>query len=107
MVSAAARCGGSELTEVRTVIYSLDEWLDAGKPLDVIINGDCLEVLPHIEDKSIDLVLTDPPYNIKIDDWDNIKHYEEFIRNISRESHRVLKRNGTLYFWGDFSRIFK
>ena len=29
-----------------------------------IIQGDCLEVMKEIEDKSIDLVLTDPPYNI-------------------------------------------
>jgi site-specific DNA-methyltransferase (adenine-specific) len=44
--------------------YTLDEWLDAGKPLDSIICGDCLDVLPHIEDGSVDLVLTDPPYGI-------------------------------------------
>ena len=30
----------------------------------VIYYGDCLEILPLIPDKSIDLVLTDPPYGI-------------------------------------------
>ena len=30
-----------------------------------IIHGDCREVLPLIPDKSIDLVLTDPPYNAR------------------------------------------
>lgn len=30
-----------------------------------IYRGDCLEVLPQLEDKSIDLVLTDPPYNFE------------------------------------------
>jgi DNA modification methylase len=33
-------------------------------PLDTIIQGDCLEVMKEIPDKSIDLVLTDPPYGI-------------------------------------------
>lgn len=29
-----------------------------------IVNGDCLDYLGQIPDKSIDLILTDPPYNI-------------------------------------------
>jgi len=32
-----------------------------------IITGDCLEVMKGIPDNSIDLVLTDPPYNIAAD----------------------------------------
>jgi site-specific DNA-methyltransferase (adenine-specific) len=31
-----------------------------------IICGDCLEVMKEIPDKSIDLVLTDPPYGLNI-----------------------------------------
>lgn len=30
-----------------------------------IIQGDCLEVMKKMPDKSVDLVLTDPPYGIK------------------------------------------
>ena len=30
----------------------------------ILINGDCLEVAEQIADNSVDLVLTDPPYNI-------------------------------------------
>lgn len=32
-----------------------------------LYNGDCLEVLANIADNSIDLILTDPPYNIARD----------------------------------------
>ena len=32
-----------------------------------IYNADCHDILPLIPDKSIDLVLTDPPYNVGID----------------------------------------
>ena len=37
--------------------YYRDEWV-------YIIHGDCREILPSIPDKSIDLVLTDPPYGV-------------------------------------------
>lgn len=37
------------------------------KYLNKIIHGDCLEVMKELPDKSIDLVLTDPPYGIGID----------------------------------------
>ena len=29
-----------------------------------VVNGDCLDYLGQIPDNSIDLILTDPPYNI-------------------------------------------
>ncbi len=31
----------------------------------IVLNGDCLEIMPLIKEKSIDLVLTDPPYLIE------------------------------------------
>jgi len=32
----------------------------------VIYHGDCLEILPELPDKSVDLVLTDPPYGVDV-----------------------------------------
>ena len=32
-----------------------------------LYQGDCLEVMKNIPDRSVDLVLTDPPYNIARD----------------------------------------
>jgi len=32
--------------------------------IDKILLGDCLEILKEIPDNSIDLIFTDPPYNI-------------------------------------------
>lgn len=29
-----------------------------------LMNGDCLELMKQIPDGSVDLILTDPPYNI-------------------------------------------
>ena len=38
--------------------------------LDRIILGDAFELLKEIEDESVDLLLSDIPYGINIDDWD-------------------------------------
>ena len=34
------------------------------KYINQIINADCLDILKQLPDKSIDLVLTDPPYGV-------------------------------------------
>ena len=43
----------------------------SNKHVSTLIHGDCLTELQKIADKSVDLVLIDPPYNIGKDDWDN------------------------------------
>lgn len=64
-----------------------------------LLNGDCLELLKDIPDDSIDLVLTDPPYNIGKAEWDKIDKYIDFSMGWIKECHRVLKPNGVFYFW--------
>lgn len=68
-------------------------------------NMDCMEGMKEFPDKYFDLAIVDPPYNISIDDWDKIKEYESFIRSVVEQVDRVLKRTGTLYFFGDFTWI--
>lgn len=74
-----------------------------------IYNEDCLIKLKEIEDKSIDLVLIDPPYNIGKDKWDKWKTvdaYVEFMGQVFKECERVLKDNGSFYFFhNDFLQI--
>ena len=67
-----------------------------------LLNGDCLEIMRDIPDKSVDLVLTDPPYNIKLAEWDTWKTYDAYISfmlEVFKECERVLKDNGSLYFF--------
>ena len=46
-----------------------------------IMLGDCLEIMRDIEDKSIDLVLTDPPYGTTSNKWDiTVDFWHEFKR---------------------------
>lgn len=64
-----------------------------------LYNSDCLEVLKKIPDKSVDLVLTDPPYNIGKAEWDKIDHYIHWCMEWILECERVLTDTGSLYFW--------
>lgn len=38
--------------------------------LNTITTGDCLAYIPHLEDESIDCVVSDIPYGISLDQWD-------------------------------------
>jgi len=60
-----------------------------------VIQGDCLEVMKDIPDKSIDLVFTDPPFGITKDDWDKVPEKEYFD-----EMFRISKEQ--LFFGGQF-----
>ena len=74
-----------------------------------IINADCLDILKQLPDKCIDLVLTDPPYNIGIDGgkgWDNIKDYEVFIKQVFSEAQRVSKRQ-IFFFDYSYTKLFE
>jgi len=65
-------------------MYNIDEIKNK------IICGDCLEVMKEIPDKSIDMVLTSPPY-------DNLRTYKGYTFNfegIAQEIYRVLKDGG-------------
>lgn len=64
-----------------------------------LIQGDCLEVLPTLPEKSIDLILADPPYNIGKTEWDNIPDYINWSLKWLKECRRVLKDNGSLYLF--------
>jgi len=79
-----------------------------------IVCGDCLELLKEIPDKSIDLVLTDPPYNIGFipqrGTFDAIKNdnlnwekFGKFIQPILNNFYRILKDNSVAYIFTGFS----
>ena len=74
-----------------------------------LFKGDCLEKFKNIPDKSINLVLIDPPYNISKAEWDKWKTvdaYIEFMGQVFLECQRVLKDNGSFYFFhNDFLQI--
>lgn len=73
-----------------------------------LINGDCLEEMKKLENDSVNLILTDPPYNINHNnlEWDKVDNYIDFMISVFKEGYRVLKKNGSLYFFhNDFKQI--
>lgn len=69
-----------------------------------IICGDCVKELKNIPDEGIDLIITDPPFNIgkKYNSFIDRKSKEEYIKwciNWLLECIRVLKRGGALYLF--------
>jgi len=91
-----------------------------------IVNGNSLEILKKIPDKTFDLVFADPPYNMQIGDklrrpndskvsgvddkWDqfkSFKHYDDFCKAWLIECKRILKDNGSIWVIGSYHNIFR
>ena len=51
---------------------------------------DCLEGLKKIPDNSVDLVVTDPPYNISIDTWDKFEA-KEYLKWCEKWIYEILR----------------
>jgi DNA modification methylase len=69
-----------------------------------ILCGDCLDLMKNIKSETVDLIVTDPPYNLCKDygnDSDKRSHdeYLIFTRQWLTEARRVLKKTGTLYLF--------
>ncbi len=93
---------------------------------DTILQGDCLEILKSIPDKSVDLIFADPPYNMQtegellrtdgssfsgVDDkWDkfnSLHDYDEFSKKWLSECRRILKDDGAIWVIGSFQNIYR
>ncbi|WP_050400409.1 DNA-methyltransferase [Bradyrhizobium embrapense] len=59
-----------------------------------VICGDCRDVLSDLEDESVDLVLTDPPYGATKLRWDR------WPRGWPASVRRVLKKTGSMWVFG-------
>ena len=55
-----------------------------------VIQGDCLEVLRDLPDNSVDLVVTDPPYNLKHINYggtvNTVKKLNESLKDLERDN---------------------
>jgi len=70
-----------------------------------IYQGDCLELMKEIPDKSIDLIITDPPYKVSQNygsgvDADNLRNVASILRTLP-EMCRVLKEGRMLICFYD------
>src|SRR3990167_727819 len=78
-----------------------------------VIQGDCFEVMKLIPDKSIDLVVTDPPYgmnfqsNHRFKKYDKIEGDDKYPVEILAELFRVAKRAVYVFCrWDNLRELF-
>src|SRR3990167_10205622 len=72
------------------------------KKINEIYNLDCFEFLNKIDDKSINLAIIDPPYNLNKAKWDSFESEKDFFEFTFRWIDALipkLKSNGSLYIF--------
>ncbi len=91
-----------------------------------IIQGDCVDILSRLPERSVDLVFADPPYNLQLgggltrpdqsrvdgvddhwDQFDSFDAYDLFTHQWLEQCRRVLKDNGALWVIGSYHNIFR
>lgn len=82
-----------------------------------IYNCDVLELTQNIEDETVDLIVTDPPYLIDYkSNWRQDKTHKfsktiqnddnpELIKEYIKECYRILKNNTAMYMFCSFDKI--
>ncbi len=94
--------------------------------LNSIYQGDCIEIMNALPEKSVDVIFADPPYNMQLggdltrpdsslvdgvtDDWDqfeSFRTYDQFTHDWMKAARRILKDNGTMWVIGSYHNIFR
>ena len=112
-----------------TAVRLLDDLAASAKKadwIDTILKGDCVAALERLPEKSVDVIVADPPYNLQLegaltrpdqskvdavdDHWDQFESfaaYDAFTRAWLLAARRVLKPNGTIWVIGSYHNIFR
>ena len=65
-----------------------------------VVVCDCLDLLRRLPDESVQLIICDPPYNIRMADWDRHETYLDWAALWLAEAERVLQESGSLVIFG-------
>lgn len=70
-----------------------------------LYQGDCLEIMKEIPDKSVDCIICDLPYNMTSCKWDNLIPFKPLWDNYKR----VIKQGGGIVLFGSepFSSLLR
>jgi len=67
---------------------------------------DCITLMKQMENNSVDLIIADPPYNLKknfgnkSDHWDSVEEWVDWSKQWIDESIRILKPTGNIFIYG-------
>ena len=94
----------------------------------VLIHGDCLEVMDKLPSDSYDMVFIDPPYFLQLpkkrlkrwevktqvsgveEDWDKFESFEDydrFVVEVLSKVKRLMKESATLWVIGTYHSIYR
>ena len=95
-------------------------------PLDKVLQGNCLDILHSLPNKSIDTVFAGPPYNLQLqqqlwrpnnsqvssvtsawDQFSDLAEYDEFTQAWLEGCRRLLKDTGTIWVTGSYHNIYR
>lgn len=63
---------------------------------ETLLQGDCLELLPTIQDHSIDMILADLPYGMTANKWDSVIP----LKPLFEQYQRIIKDHGAVLLFG-------
>ena len=66
------------------------------RPCNSLLEGDCLEIMPTLENDSIDAIIADPPYQTTACKWDICIPFEPMWEQLKR----ITKKNGAIVLFG-------
>ena len=87
----------------RRAAHSSEQLIPKGRPSRTIhsaVTMDCHELLTRLPDRSVQLIVCDPPYNIQLAHWDKHADYLSWATRWLREAERVLADTGNLVVFG-------
>jgi site-specific DNA-methyltransferase (adenine-specific) len=74
-----------------------------------LMNMDCMELMDSLPDKSMELIIVDPPYFEVKGEFDFIwSSFDEYLEDVERwagQCQRLLASNGTVIWWGHAKKI--
>ena len=95
-------------------------------PVYTIYNGDCIDILEKLPEKSVKLIFADPPYNLQLkqdlyrpnqtkvdgvdDDWDKFisnADYDKFTKDWLSACRKVMADDATIWVIGSYHNIFR
>ncbi len=74
--------------------------------LNKIYLEDCISFMKQLEEESVDLVIADPPYNLKkdfgnkSDCWEDVQSWLDWSKEWIDECIRILKPTGAIFIYG-------
>ena len=68
--------------------------------VDRIYHADAFDLLPQIDDESVDLIICDGPYGVTGNHWDKVKSIQEFNLDLIKIFAAKLKDGAALYLFG-------